>query len=120
MRFHALLVVSLEIFVPQEELGEVTGLGDGRLCSSATSTFSLCRIILRNVLWSLGTGRVQDLCLNEEVRSSADLWRVASSAWASLVDYDGRPAERPLLQLQIPCAQAPTRHLSSSMRGNAL
>ena len=76
MRCHALVVLSLEICVPQEELGEVTGLGDGRLCSiaaismpcsSATSTSSLCRIILLNLLWNLGTGNVHELCLNEEV-----------------------------------------------------
>ena len=71
MRFHALLVVSLEIFVPQEEPGEVTGLGDGRLCSIAAismlcfSVTSICSSVTS--IWSRGTGRVQDLGLNEEV-----------------------------------------------------
>ena len=64
MRFHALLVVSLEIFVPQEEFGEVTGLGDGRLCSIAVISM-LCSSAART--WSRGTGRVQDLGRNEEV-----------------------------------------------------
>ena len=42
---HALLVVSLEICIPEEELGEVMGL----------------------MLWGLGAGALQEICLSEEV-----------------------------------------------------
>ena len=45
MRCHALLVVSLEICIPEEELGEVMDL----------------------MLWGLGAGRLQEICLSEEV-----------------------------------------------------